>query len=219
MLTTILPSYVAAAESFTDLPGARLLPEERAPAAAMSEERRGEFATVRQCARRAGRRLGLPPFPLPPGRAGAPRWPHGVVGSLTHCRGYRAAAVARSTRARAVGIDAEPHGPLPDGMLRRIALPEERARHDTLRAQDPGVCWDRLLFCAKEAVYKVWSPLAGEWLGFHEASIRLEASPPSFTARLLRPVPDRAAGALPPVLHGRWTADRDLLLAAVVVRR
>ncbi|MEU3722483.1 4'-phosphopantetheinyl transferase superfamily protein [Streptomyces sp. NPDC031705] len=226
MLPLIVPAGVETAECHEDEPAPVLFPEERALAAGMGAARRREFATVRHCARRAGLRIGVPPAPLLTGPRGAPRWPDGVVGSLTHCRGYRAAALARAGDARAIGIDAEPHRALPDGMLDRIALPEERAEQRGLRALDAGVCWDRLLFCAKEAVYKVWSPLTRAWLGFHEASVSIApatAAPAAgttagtFRVRLLKAPPDGAAGRVPPVLEGRWIASGQLLLTAIVV--
>ena len=68
------------------------------------------------------------PQPVLPGERGAPRWPAGVVGSMTHCAGYRAAALVRAADLASLGIDAEPHGPLPEGVLRRVALPAERER-------------------------------------------------------------------------------------------
>ncbi|MFE1876526.1 4'-phosphopantetheinyl transferase [Streptomyces sp. NPDC059496] len=214
MLERLLPVAAASSEAFADLPGTRLHPAERELADTFSARRRAEFATVRDCARGAGRLLGLAPFPLLPSPTGSPHWPRGVVGSLTHCPNYRAAAVARDTAVRALGIDAEPHRPLPPGMLARIALPAELRDQETLRSADADVCWDRLLFCAKEAVYKVWSPLTGSWLGFHEASVRLHAAPRTFTARLLRDSP----ATVPTVLAGRWTADAGLLITAVTVR-
>ncbi|MFI0979460.1 4'-phosphopantetheinyl transferase [Streptomyces sp. NPDC021093] len=216
MLSRVLPAHVAVAESYADLPRARLHPEEHGLAGTFRAQRRAEFTTVRHCARRAGRSLGLPPFPLLPGDTGAPLWPAGVVGSLTHCRGYRGAAVAHAADVRSLGIDAEPHVPLPDGMLERIALPEELRHQEALRSWDGSVSWDRLLFCVKEAVYKAWSPLTGHWLGFHEASVLIQRSPPVFTARLLRAAPDGCE--VPQVLVGRWHAQDGLLLAALAVR-
>jgi 4'-phosphopantetheinyl transferase EntD len=47
---------------------------------------------------------------------------------------------------------------------------------DALAASDPGTCWDRLVFCAKEAVYKTWFPLAERWLGFDEADVTIDAA-------------------------------------------
>src|SRR5262249_41084450 len=57
--------------------------------------RRREFALGRWCARRALGGLGIAPQSIPVGEGRAPTWPHGVVGSITHCREFVAAAVAR----------------------------------------------------------------------------------------------------------------------------
>src|SRR5699024_1469353 len=89
-------------------------------------KRRSEYAGARACARAAMAKLGIDPAPLPKGPDGGPQWPGGVVGSLTHTEGYRAAAVAFSLGVRSVGVDAERHGPLPPGVLRTVALPSER---------------------------------------------------------------------------------------------
>ncbi|WP_405845207.1 4'-phosphopantetheinyl transferase [Streptomyces platensis] len=70
-----------------------LFPEESQVIALAVDKRRREFTTARSCAREALRRLGHPTVPIPRGRSGAPLWPAGVVGSITHCQGYRSAAV------------------------------------------------------------------------------------------------------------------------------
>jgi 4'-phosphopantetheinyl transferase EntD len=95
------------------------------------------------------------------------------VGSLTHCRGWRAAAVARRTDLGGLGIAAEPARALPAGVLARLARPAERDRVAARGAAHPGVAWDRLLFCAKEAVFKAWYPLVGQGLGFEAVDITL----------------------------------------------
>src|SRR5688500_16527321 len=92
MLEELVPTSVATAEAFED-DGAAPLPEERNLVARAVEPRRREFGTTRACARTALGRLGVDPVPIPRGPGGAPRWPAGIVGSLTHCAGYRAAAV------------------------------------------------------------------------------------------------------------------------------
>nr|WP_245651785.1 hypothetical protein [Streptosporangium amethystogenes] len=107
---------------------------------------RREFTTARWCARDALGHLGYPPMPVLPGAKGAPVWPPGVVGSITHCAGYRAAAVARSGDVATLGIDAEPNKPLPSGILEVITVDEELRRVTDLLRRDPSVRWDRLLF-------------------------------------------------------------------------
>jgi 4'-phosphopantetheinyl transferase EntD len=217
MIEQILPSRVAVAESFGDDPAAVLFPQERAAIARASENRRREFATARACARTAMTRLGLPEVAVLPGPRGAPQWPEGVTGSITHCVGYRAAAVALTRDVVSLGVDAEPNEALPNhGMLELIALDQERARLGELPAGIPGICWDRLLFSAKESVYKTWFPLARCWLGFESADIVIDPREGTFTARLL--VPGPLVGGTPlTMLNGRWLAHHGFLVTAVVV--
>ena len=99
MIEKILPAGVASAEVFADLPDAVLFPQEASALATAVEKRRREFATGRACARRALDDLGIAPSAILPGERGAPQWPPGIVGSITHCAGYRAAAVALATDA------------------------------------------------------------------------------------------------------------------------
>ncbi len=215
MLQELLPSAVAAAEVFGDPPGLRLYPEEEACVARAVERRRREFTTGRHCARVALTRLGVGPSAIPRGERGAPRWPDGVVGSLTHCAGYRAAAVARAADLVTIGIDAEPNEPLPAGVLDSISLPRERARLAAIAASVPGVCWDRLLFSAKEAVYKAWFPLTRAWLDFDGADISFDPVTATFAACLL--IPGLAiAGKGCDELTGRFVARDNLVLTAVV---
>ena len=181
-----------------------------------SERRRREFTGVRVCARLALARAGIRPAPILPGPSGAPVWPPGVVGSMTHCDGYRAAAIGSSDVFTAIGIDAEPHAPLPDGVLARVASESERAALALLATRAPEFCWDRMLFSAKEAVFKAWSPATGRWLGFTDAELEL-GQDGWFAARLLEAGP--LAGARPlPTYHGFWAVSRGLLVTAVTVR-
>jgi 4'-phosphopantetheinyl transferase EntD len=217
MIERILPPPVAVAEAFGDDPFAVLFPEERAVIARAAESRRREFATGRTCARRALIRLGLPSAPVLPEPGGMPKWPEGVVGSITHCTGYRAAALARTSDVISLGVDAEPNESLSsEAMLNMIALGEERSRLADLATRMPDVSWDRLLFSAKEAVYKTWFPLARRWLDFRSVDIVIDADAGAFTAHLLVPAPP-AGGSPLTMLHGRWLADRGLLVTAVVV--
>ncbi|MFF3769872.1 4'-phosphopantetheinyl transferase [Streptomyces sp. NPDC002232] len=215
MLARILPEGAAAAERFDDREPVAPHPEEEAVVAGSAAGRRAAFHTVRLCARLAMADLGVPPVPVLPGPKGEPRWPGGLVGSMTHCAGFRGAAVAASADLAGLGIDAEPHGPLRPGVLEYVALPAERARHARLARTDPSVHWDRLLFSAKEAVYKVWFPLTRSWLDFDGADITLLPDG-RLTARLLVPGP-YVAGHRVGTLHGRWLVAGGLALTAVAL--
>ncbi|MBO0867253.1 MAG: 4'-phosphopantetheinyl transferase superfamily protein [Micromonosporaceae bacterium] len=189
MIEEILPPVVAAEEAFTDPQQVTLFAEEESVVARAVPKRRREFATVRHCARIALGRLGVPPAPILPGQRGAPRWPDGTVGSMTHCTGYRTAAVALRRDLISIGVDAEPHEVLPADVLERVSLPAERLMLARLTATVPEVYWDRLLFSVKESVYKAWYPVTGRWLDFTEAEVTFEESESRFRVALLVPGP------------------------------
>lgn len=214
MIEHVLPQpTVSAVEAFGDPADAAdaLFPAEDAIIARAVEKRRREFTTVRLCARAALAELGLRPAPILLGPRGAPIWPDGITGSMTHCAGYRAAAVGWRRDLLSVGIDAEPHERLPDGVLRLISLPPERLHLADLQAIRSDVHWDRLLFSAKEAVYKAWSPLTGRWLNFDEAQLTIDPAAGTFQARLL------VGGSVYTDFEGRWLATGGFVLTAVVV--
>jgi 4'-phosphopantetheinyl transferase EntD len=223
VIEELLPHEVVVVEVHGDdgTEPAPLYPEEAAVVAQAVSKRRREFALVRACARRAMEKLGVPPRPLLPGERGAPEWPAGLAGSMTHCEGYCAAALVRATDLASLGIDAEPHVPLPEGVLAAVALPAEADRLRRLAGERPEVHWDRLLFSAKESVYKAWFPLTRRWLDFAEADIEVFVDPSErlrggFRAELLVPGPlvgDRRLGHF----EGRWTVARGLVATAVSV--
>ncbi|MFG3442573.1 4'-phosphopantetheinyl transferase [Nonomuraea sp. NPDC047897] len=207
MLAALLPAPVAVEETFAEGTG-MLLPEEEALVTGAGPRRARDVADGRTCARRALSRLGAQPGPVLRTDSGAPLWPPGVVGSITHCAGYRAAAVAWRREVPVIALDAEPGLPVPRRVIDGITLPEERAWLERLDAEQPEVAWGRLLFSAKEAVYKAWYPLTGRWLGFADAVISVDAAAGTFTARL--PGGGRVAG-----FDGCWRAGGGLLVTAV----
>ncbi|HEY2552783.1 MAG TPA: 4'-phosphopantetheinyl transferase superfamily protein [Streptosporangiaceae bacterium] len=241
MLAGLLPPQVAVAEAFDDPPQLTLFPEEEERIARAVPSRRREFGTGRWCARQAMAALGQPPAAIPTGARGAPAWPDGITGSITHCAGYRAAAVARTSEIAAIGIDAEPDRPLPDGVLDIVARPEEVSMLAGLGGSAAGPSWDKLLFSAKEATYKAWFPLTGRWLGFEDASVSISPDG-GFAVRLLVPGPvlagqagrgrplggagrEDGAGRDGPAgdaiildgFSGRWAASDGLVIAAIAV--
>lgn len=203
----LLPAGVSVRDLVGEPGGGPLLPEERAALGPVSEQRRREFAAARRCAREAVRALGLVPGPLPPGPDRAPVWPGGLVGSLTHCRGYTAAAVAPRSGFRTVGIDAEPCRPLPRGVLAKVADARERAH---LASLPPGVPWDTVLFSAKESVYKAWHPLARTWLGFADAALVIDPAAGAFTATI-------GVGGPVTGFTGRFAVRGGLVLTAIAL--
>jgi 4'-phosphopantetheinyl transferase EntD len=214
VISAIVPRSVVTAEAFGDRADAVLLPEEAAALDRAVEKRRREFATARCLARGALARLGMPPIPILPGTNREPTWPEGVVGSITHCPGYCAAVVARSSIVCAIGIDAEVHEMLPEDLLGMVTSEDER-RWNRARAGD-RVCWDRLLFSAKESVFKAWFPATRRWLDFQDVCVRFDPDMGRFRADLVSEratVADRVISSF----EGRYLLHGDLILTAVVI--
>ncbi len=207
MIASLVPE-AAGAELYADAPESTMHPAEAALVITAGTQRRREFVTARQCARMALDALGAPAVAVLPDTDGAPVWPDGVVGSLTHCPGYRAAAVARSETLRGLGIDAEPHVPLPRAVDDLVLRAEEQARLRPLSAAHPDVHWDRLVFSAKEAVYKAWFPVTRRWLGFEDVSITV--GPDGRFEADLDPSQQPVGRTVP----GRWLVGRGFVLAA-----
>ena len=216
MIELILPADVESQECFDEASGGVLFPEEEKIIAHAVESRRRQYVAVRCCARACLARLGYARVPILPGVGGAPTWPAGVLGSMTHCAGYAAAAVGPLSRISAIGIDAEPDAPLPEGVLDLVATPAERDRLAVTQLEPDSPNWDRLLFSAKEAVYKAWFPLTGEWLDHEEVEILFDPQDGTFAALLSRHgliVHGRQVRCL----RGRWVGKQGILLTAVVL--
>ena len=86
------------------------------------EVRRREFVTARRCAREALAKLGHAPVPIRSGPMREPQWPAGMVGSITHTIGFRAAAIAPRGVLASVGIDTEHNARLPVGIEESITV-------------------------------------------------------------------------------------------------
>jgi 4'-phosphopantetheinyl transferase EntD len=222
LISRVVPDDVVGVETRSDDHEIALFPAEEDYIAGATPARRSEFTTVRWCARKALSDMGAPTGPLLPATAGAqflgrhPTWPRGIVGSMTHCEGYRAAAVADGTAVAALGIDAELHGDLPAPALRRISGADELARLDALRREHPAISWSRIVFSAKESVFKALYPRTRRWFDLRDCGIVVDPAEGTFTVRL-----DRRNDA-PPII-GRWAVDGPRsaghLVTAAVIRR
>ena len=128
---------------------------------------RRQSGAVRIVARELLEQLGHTDTALPRLSNGAPQWPDGIVGSMAHDKQVAVAAVMPATGSSWVGIDVEPAEPLPPKIMETISTPGERRRYD------PDVLDGRVLFCAKEAVYKAFNSKTGQRLGFQDIDIDL----------------------------------------------
>jgi 4'-phosphopantetheinyl transferase EntD len=212
MIEQLLPDYVACAECDGDDASAFLLRGEAAALGRAVASRVREFTTARCCARRALEEFVAPPVALLSGPDREPLWPEGYVGSITHCDGYRGAAVARRRDALSIGIDAEIHEPLPPEILSLVTVDAERA---WLSRAPAGVHWDRLIFSAKESVYKAWFPLTHTWLDFGDVCVTVDVAAAGFRASLLDP--PQLGGRAPDSFEGRFRFTLRHIFTAIAV--
>ncbi len=145
--------------------GDGLLKAEKDAVEGAAQTRVEQFTAGRVCSRIALGRLGVAAStPIERGEDCAPIWPAGFIGSISHTDTWCAAAVARLGDIRSLGIDLEPATPLKEALWRRVCTKEERER--LRETPDPGLM-GKILFSAKEAVYKCQYPLTTQFLGFH----------------------------------------------------
>lgn len=168
---------------------------------AASPARLARYAGGRAAAHLAMAQIGLPPRALPVGPNGAPVWPGGVSGSITHCADLSLAAVVTEGT---IGIDLEAAEPLGHDRADIVLLPQERA--------EIGIRRDLAMqmLAAKRAVYKAQYPLSHTVFGFETLLITLH--PGGFAARFRKDVGPFHAGAL---LEGRQDMVGDHLLTVV----
>lgn len=183
-----------------------------------NHRRRVEFASGRECARTALKCSGLDSSEILRHSNGAPAWPPHVRGSITHCADFYAAVVGSDDDYSGLGLDAEPNIRLPLYLTQRFAAADELNNILALQEEHPYLAWDRLLFCAKEAIFKAVSESFGQSLGALEMQIRFDPRRMRFIARC--------------DLHGRASRDESsvelcgsfflvegTILALVLVRR
>jgi 4'-phosphopantetheinyl transferase EntD len=173
-----------------------LPPPEEALVAKAAPKRRRDFALGRSCARAALAGLDHGDAVIGMGEGGAPLWPAGILGSITHTKGYAAALVAEARNYSGVGVDAERLGGVTEDLWPRLFDDTER---DHLMGRGDRAVIATMMFCAKEASYKAWAMKGA--LAFRQIHIAPQAD--GFIAT--------HAGQS---LQGRYAVDGNLMLTA-----
>ncbi len=173
-LEGIFPQSAQWAVGYTHESFPRLYPEEAVYMSEMSPRRREEFALGRALSREVLKNLGIVKSPLlidPP--TGAPLWPKGVVGSISHSKGLVLVVAALSSEVLSLGVDVEQLGRLKPVLWPRILTAADSLwlKNQELSKQNDLAT---LIFSAKEAFYKYQYPLTKKWLGFQDLSMRVD---------------------------------------------
>jgi 4'-phosphopantetheinyl transferase EntD len=175
-------------------------PEEEALVGDASPSRRLEILEGRACARAALRKLGYDEAPILRGKDRQPRWPNGFVGSISHTETFCAAAVARESDWAGLGLDVETDLPVSEDFARRVCSNRELVR---CAEHGPPDELARVIFSAKESVYKLQHPLSGIVLYWRDLEVLLGDG--HFNARFLTACPPFHIGQ---ELIGRWCRSR-----------
>jgi 4'-phosphopantetheinyl transferase EntD len=174
------------------------------------ESRQREFSTGRVLARRLLHEMSVTDFELLRDDDRVPKWPAGIVGSISHTGNLCAVAVAAESVCRGIGIDVEPDEPVSEGIEQRVCTPPEIAWLDRGPMTDRGHrC--RMIFSVKEAVYKAFYPRLREFWGFQDVNVTLDLRSQTFTAR-----PPVSSGAAP--VEGRILRRAGWIIAGLAVR-
>ena len=103
-----------------------------------------------------------------------PLWPEGISGAITHSGNWAAAAAGKTSDVSGIGIDLEDLERQVDSRIsRHVCIPEEQKW-----LQECGEdCLEqnlKIIFSAKESIFKAFFPYTRTFLHFHDAMILME---------------------------------------------
>lgn len=169
-----LPSSIHLKVSLIKAAHGPLMAEELSLVDGTAPTRQREIVAGRVLARSVMTDLGLAEAPITQSSSGAPVWPPGLCGSIAHSATHVAVAIAPTSSIRSVGIDIEDGRNL-DSAAKEIGEADEISclmSHPLAKGGDGAA---RLLFSAKEALFKCQSVLTGN-TALRFAEVRLYAT-------------------------------------------
>jgi 4'-phosphopantetheinyl transferase EntD len=161
-------------------PNFQLLAAESQATKTMVPRRVREFTHGRYCARTALERLGCPNQVVPVGAGRAPVWPPGITGSLAHHCDVAVAIVAQREDLSALGVDLETAADLDHDLVPLIAT---AAEIDMLGNAMPAGAAAKIIFSAKESVFKCLWPSLERYIDFMDIEIVANPADKTFLAR------------------------------------
>ncbi|MEB8386041.1 4'-phosphopantetheinyl transferase superfamily protein [Rhodobacteraceae bacterium KMM 6894] len=212
-LRALFPADVAVVVTDPTAPHGAPLPDELPAIARAGPKRRIEFAAGRAAIRQAMQALDAAPCAVPAGPDRAPIWPEGIVGSLSHCDTACVAALGRTPRLRAIGIDIEADIGLSPDLIPTICSLAERAWLST-QPEDQRALLAKLIFCAKECAYKCQYPVTQVLFDFDTLEITPDLDTGQFEATFTREIGCFAAGTC---LSGRFAVTGGVIACGMVL--
>lgn len=193
----ILPKFPNISHHFHDLahpawrtyvPGQvpTIPPEYAKVIATFGPMRQTDFLYGRAAAREAIHTLGRSDTFVGTHSDGTPVWPQGIVGSISHSTGVCMAVVAQASDYNAIGVDIERIDRVETDLWPHICTEEERLWLEQMLPAEAQINAS-IIFCAKEAFFKMQWPITQEWLDFDDVVVTLRDG--HFLVTVPKPLP------------------------------
>lgn len=216
LVSSLFTDDVLIAEAIPEVRRSDIYEEEWNCVANAVAKRQAEFCAVRICARKILARLGIDNYPLLPNRDRSPRWPDGIIGSISHTQGYCAVVAARSGSLVGLGLDVEQGDPLKPELIHLVCTERERRWLD---AQSEGERYRlaKLIFCAKESAYKCQYTITKTFVDFRQAELYLDLDSKRYRAVITKDLGPRFPVNLS--ISGQFDWKRSLVMASAMLSR
>ncbi len=186
MINNLLPNNIACETLYEGTQNLFVHETEVASIQHASKKRITEFLNGRHCAHKALIKLGYTKkTAILQGAKREPLWPESIVGSITHCKGYFAAVVCYNKLIKGIGIDAETNIDVSKKIAITIQTEKEIFTNSILYKQIPNLHLNKLIFSAKESVFKFLYPIVKHAIKFKDVEINLNITNKTFSVIIL----------------------------------
>jgi len=172
MHSSKLPDEVTQVFTSEDFNESILYPEERILCKDYDLKRKQDFIRGRYCAHHC-LSLNHLKSPVLKGSEGAPKWPDGWTGSISHGKCLTGAMVARTAHFKSVGIDIESIGRITPALWPVLFTHKEMDYLNTVPTLDQARI-STVLFSIKEAYYKMNFQLNEQFIDTHDVEVFMD---------------------------------------------
>lgn len=176
----------------------------------VAPKRRTEIQAGRHAAHLAMEDLGFPASPVMRAPSRAPIWPTGLTGSISHNDVYAVSIVSKLSAYRSLGIDIEESEAL-DRDLWSVILHESELENLGNHPL-PEALSAKVVFSAKESLFKALFPLTGQFLDFQDVCVELDFDRLEFNTS-----PARQGINIPSETQGSFHVSDEMILSLVRV--
>lgn len=216
MIKKLFSSQVVALNATPEMWEGDLYPEELDCIGNAVPKRRREFTAGRLCAREVLKRLGIDAFPLLVGPERVPLWPPNIVGSISHCNNLCVVAATADKGIAGLGLDVEEVEPL-EASVKDLVCTENEKQWIAHTPTPGGSDWAKIIFSAKESLYKSLFPLTQIHLDFMDVQVSFNMRANEFGVELFN---EEAAECIKRHnLIGRYFYSDQYIFTSVEIRR